>query len=539
MNVIGQHEEVRVIKPYTPTLSGAEKIQLLPSLEEEIAYDTPDFSYSIFQKRYDTEFRITPIVAARMIQMPKKKLYRSHLKAGLGNCLTPYVELNINQMRSRNGTMGFNLRHHSMNGKVKLDNDERVPGGFNENDAEFYGSRFFRNSLLNYQTGASYNSNVHYGVDPDLDTTFLRKDFTHPYFTAFGGIGLQSVHADTFHLNYKGSLKYHYFTHEFNETEHGVVFDLAMNKSLRIFNIAGDLNTSYFAHVPAWDTIMPRHLIVSLNPRIEKNAGEWKFVAGFNTYLDIRDGSPMFHIYPKARFEFNIVEEVIIPYFGVDGYLETNNYRAVVDENPYINPALAVKPTSHRLIAFAGLKGRFTEAVAWNIKGQYAIIDDQYYFVNDTSGILKNQFSVIYDDLTLLNLKGELAVRPNDAWKIFLKGNYYHYNMVREDHPWHQPGFDVILQARYNLREKFIIDAGLGVIGPRYAKDIDISGAIPVIVNEKLPMTPDINLGVEYRYTKLLSFWIRIDNLAAQRYYLYHQYPSYRFRFMAGFGYVL
>ena len=88
VGLFGQQEEVRVVKPYTPTLSGAEKMQLLPSLNEEIEYEVPEFSYDLFQKRYDTEFKITPIVAARMIQMPLKKLYKSYLKAGMGNYLT-------------------------------------------------------------------------------------------------------------------------------------------------------------------------------------------------------------------------------------------------------------------------------------------------------------------------------------------------------------------------------------------------------------------------------------------------------------------
>ena len=37
--LLAQQEEVRVVKPYSPTLSAAEKIQLLPSLDEDIEYD--------------------------------------------------------------------------------------------------------------------------------------------------------------------------------------------------------------------------------------------------------------------------------------------------------------------------------------------------------------------------------------------------------------------------------------------------------------------------------------------------------------------
>ena len=43
-----QQEEVRVVKPYTPTLSGAEKIQLMPGIEDTVSYNRPALEYSIF-----------------------------------------------------------------------------------------------------------------------------------------------------------------------------------------------------------------------------------------------------------------------------------------------------------------------------------------------------------------------------------------------------------------------------------------------------------------------------------------------------------
>ena len=33
---LAQQEEVKVVKPYDPTLSGAEKIQLLPDLDDSV-----------------------------------------------------------------------------------------------------------------------------------------------------------------------------------------------------------------------------------------------------------------------------------------------------------------------------------------------------------------------------------------------------------------------------------------------------------------------------------------------------------------------
>jgi hypothetical protein len=558
IGMAGQQSEVRVVKPYSPTLSGASKIQLLPSLQEDVAFEIPEFTYHLYPKRYESEFRVEPIKAAKMIKMPLKKLYKTELTLGIGNYLTPLAELNINQLRSRNGTIGFQMKHHSMNGNMKLNDDLKIPAGFSESSAKLYGNRFLSNAVLDFHAGAAYNAYIHYGVDTtEISDVPERDSLRHPYFLAEGRIGLHSMHADSFHLNYDAELAYHYFTHRFDQVEHGVRVDFRFDKKLRLLDIAGEAGGAFYGHYPGWDLTLGNHTLVWLNPRVAKNSKEWRFTAGFNTALSFASDTSAgdlqpFHIYPRASFEFNVVKEVIVPYFGVDGYLESNHYRKIVEENPYVVPTISVKPSSHKLIAYAGVKGRITEAVAYNFKGSYSIIDNQYLFVNDTSLLgpggqrLKNQFTVVYSDITLLNLNAELTFRPADHWKIFLKGNYYNYtmstlstadgtsrNLRDDDHPWNKPAFDASLEARYDMADKILVSAGIFTIGRRYYEDFDIN------LEETLPLTVDANLGIEYRYSKLLSFWARINNLAAQKYYLYNQYPAFRFRVMVGFRYSL
>lgn len=532
--LMGQQEEVRVVKPYSPTLSGAQKIELLPGLDEEIEFEVPDITYSLSPKRYDSEFRVEPIRAARMVKMPLERLYKSQLTLGFGNYLTPLAELNINQLRSRDGTFGVKLKHHSMNGKVELDNGLKAPAGFNENQAEIYGSRFLKQSVFEYSVGADYNSYVHYGIDPGLDSVLNKGDEVHPYFTAQAGVGLHSMHADSLHFNYDGALEYYYFTHDFDQTEHGAKVKFDFDKALKVVDIAGELGGKFYGRSPDWDTVIGNQTHFWINPGIAKGSSQWRFTAGINTHYEISNDVLAFRFYPRGSFQFNMVKKVLVPYFGVDGYLESYGARQIVEDNPYVVPGLTVKPTDHKLIAYFGLKGRFSDAIAYNLKASYSIIDDDYFYVNDSSSVLMNQFTVLYDDVTLGNLHGELTIRPSDSWKFFLQGNYYKYmTMVDLDRPWNKPQFDIRFQARYNMADKIIIDAGLYTIGARYFENFDL------LTEETLPLTVDANLGLEYRYSKLLSFWARFNNLAAQKYYLYHQYPSYRFRVMLGFTYAL
>ncbi len=300
--MMGQQKEVRVVKPYSPTLSGAEKIELLPGMEEKIEFEIPEITYQLYPKRYESQFRVEPIIAARMVKMPLERLYKSQLTLGFGNYLTPLAELNINQLRSRNGTFGLHLKHHSMNGKVKLENDMKVPAGFSENKFDIYGSRFLKKAVFDYSAGASYNSYVHYGVDPELDTVLTREDAVQPYFTVEAAMGLHSMHADSFYLNYDGSLEYYYFTHRFDQTEHGARAAFDFNKKLRVVDITGEVGAAFYGHYPDWDTLVGNLTTFWLNPSIAEGTAQWRFSAGVNAYGEVNNELFTPHFYPQGHF---------------------------------------------------------------------------------------------------------------------------------------------------------------------------------------------------------------------------------------------
>lgn len=530
-----QQEEVRVVKPYNPTLSGAEKIQLLPELDDDVEYDMPEFEYSLFTKRYETGFRVTPIKPAKMVQMPLDKLYKSQVKLGAGNYLTPLAEVRINQLRSSRGSFGVALRHHSMNGKVKLENKEKVDGGFNENELSVYGKRYSGYNIFEYKAGGSYNTNLYYGVDTAFHDSLTKPDMLHRYYLGYAAVGFQTARPDSFRTVHRGTLDYYFFSRDLSQMEHAAALDYNIEHPFRGFRIGGDAGLEYIGHPTDLVTPLKNHWQIKVNPYFQKRSEEWMFQLGLNTYTEIRNSSlqlPKVHL--RGKFSFNIVKNVLVPYFGVDGYQELNSYRGLIEENPFFIPPFEIEPTNHRLIVYAGLKGKFTDNLAWNIRGSYSSVDNQYFFVTDTLDELHNTFTVLYDDMTKAAVSGELNIRPTKSLKFVLKGNYYNYQMSREEHAWYQQNLDIGLQGKYNMGDKILIDGGLFVIGPRYYPSLTAGGD-----PGKLGTTVDLNLGAEYRYTNLLSFWLKFNNMTAQPYYLWYNYPSYRFRVMLGFTYGL
>ena len=67
-----------------------------------------------------------------------------------------------------------------------------------------------------------------------------------------------------------------------------------------------------------------------------------------------------------------------------------------------------------------------------------------------------------------------------------------------------------------------------------YAEKFTISGVEIVEIDAML----DANIGVEYRYSKIISGFLNINNLTAGRYQNWYDYPNQRFNIMLGFTYA-
>ena len=151
---------------------------------------------------------------------------------------------------------------------------------------------------------------------------------------------------------------------------------------------------------------------------------------------------------------------------------------------------------------------------------------------HDTAGNLGNKFLVEYDDAERVNFLAEMIFRPLDKLSFTVKGNYYHYNLDSLEYAWHKPSGDLLLFAEYNLKNKILFEGSVMYIGPRYAR---ASRGVPV----KLKGYTDLSLGLEYRYSKVLSAFIRFNNILGMNQEPWLYYPGMRLNALFGFTYSL
>ena len=88
-----------------------------------------------------------------------------------------------------------------------------------------------------------------------------------------------------------------------------------------------------------------------------------------------------------------------------------------------------------------------------------------------------------------------------------------------------------------NLYDKFLIRADLTLESGRMAKVVGPGNGVIFENNQyfmPLGFIADGNLGVEYRYSKRVSAFLQINNLASQRYSRWLNYPVMPIQVMAG-----
>lgn len=521
-------KDIKVIKPYSPTLSDASKINLLPEFGDTLKVN-PDFSYSIIPRKYATEFKVNPIKPARMVGLPIPKLYKSQFTFGIGNYFTPLAELTVNELRNKTTAWGIYLRHHSSGGKVKLENDKKVDSDFSDNDLRVSGKKMFYRSVVEGALSGGYNSILHYGYEPSIDTILIEKDIKQKIKTGGVDIRFYSSNPDSSHFNYNAGLDFKVVTDRYKNRENAFVLNTALSTSLKDYFLGGEVRMRYFDFSGESDT--SSNFIFDLSPYFSKKTSEWRFLLGFTTSID-RMEKTSFGIYPRAEFEFNIVEDVLVPYFGLTGYREANNYRKIIFENPYIKPGLRLSNTDVSLIGFGGLKGTFNSKIAYNVKASILQSDSMYFYINDSSDTLRNKFTAIFDKTSVMSLNGEVTWHQSNKLQFLLKANYHIYNTEKLEKAWHKPIFELSFGAGYNIKDKILANMNLFYTGKRFAPDA---------LNQVIKLRPylDANFSVEYRYTKILSFFIRLNNFTASKYQIWNQYPVQRFQLMGGFTYAL
>ncbi len=412
-----------------------------------------------------------------------------------------------------------------------LDNDKKVDAPNSDNEFTFNGKHILKESELNGNLGFFNNNISFYGYNPAIDTTLNKNNISQKYNGAKFNVALESLETDSTKLCYKVNGIFDFIDDKYSNNENHAGFQGQIGKQVNDFYFGAELFYDNYFRGSNNDSI--HNAVLAFRPFLSKSKGDWRFLIGLDGVNDETANGSLFHTYLRANLEFAVAPSVLHAFLGYNGFLEENNLSKIAGINPFIIPGLNVKNTDHKVHLFGGFKGNINSNTHYLLQASYSEIDNQYFFINDTISKLSNQFMVVYDNIEMLNFSADFDIKASEKVTVMAKVNYYAYSMSREAKPWQLPEYDASMKLKYNLRDKILLTGELYAIGKRFARD-------PVTTNP-IPMKAfsDFNLGIEYRYTKLLALFIQFKNLTGARYSWYNQYPVYRFQVMCGLTYLL
>ena len=544
--------EITLYNPYKPSLADFRKKSFLPDIKDTSSVKV-SFRYEIKPKAFSPVYTIAPIKAAALLPDPLPKLYKSYVKIGFGNYGTPLAELSITNERSRKGAVGFYGRHYSSNGKVPLENKLKVFAGFMENEGSIFAKNFFNRSILEGSVNLMQNTRYAYGYSPEvLPYIPDKKSIKISYYDIGGNISFSSLNLDSTSFSYDFDLNYDYFHNTEYLYQHYAGISGKMAKMFRGFYAGASAAYQYYR---LSDSILshPKYYFTA-SPFLRKSTVQWNFNVGLQLLIERNvNSAAKFHLYPDVAFGFSIVPEYLNFFAGLNGKLEMNDPFRITGINPYLatdGTLFKLPNTDHSLIISAGLKGNSGIGGNYEISVSYSMINDLLLFANivhpDSASVPAergNHFIPRSDDAELLALHGEFSGNMTKRASFLASANYYKYTLTGNDYPWNKPEWDGRLNLKYNLRDKIIAGADFTLLGPRKLMSMEsTTGWMTLIPKQpyiEKPVHLNLGLSAEYRYTRILSFWAKINNISWERYYEWAFYPSQIFNFMIGFSYSL
>jgi len=547
--------EVTLYNPFKPSLNKAVKMYFSPEISD-ITVRMPEFNYTISASPFMPEYEIKTISPARLEPDPLPKLYKGFLRLGFGNYFSPMGELSISSTRSRNGLAGIYLGHESSFGKLMIDDATEVFGGYMDNMGRLYGTRFLRRTALAAKVDFNHIRRYAYGGDPLLLTEIKKDSLKIEYFNPRADINLYSTRMDSAKIYYDIDLYYNLLYQNSQYYQHMAGINTDFGYDVDIFYASLDLGYAMIT-IPNVEDKFRHH--VRLNPAISKRSNSWNFRIGLKLIADARyyeepslpvEYKTKLFFYPDLKFQFSVIPTIISMYVGLDGEYNSNNASEIIYTNPFIvtqnltgliepsDELYSILPTDTKLRVKGGIAGHASDKTGYRLNLSYSMFENMVFYINDL--MQGRAFSPTYDNGELLNVQAELSTSLSNEVSLEAQAGYSNYRMEYLEEPWHKPSWDAKLGLDYNLRDKIIANADIRGLSKRFARVGPMSySSSPDYEVFELPLYLSLNIGLEYRYTKILSFWAKLNNIALNRYFEWNFYPSQRFLFMAGFTYSL
>ncbi len=550
-------ETVTVVRPYSPTVSDAFKIKTVPNINDSIVLQKKKIDYSIFSIPVASTFTPSKGKASVVERVKPEQLYNTYAMVSLGNFGTAladfYTSRDLDRGKKR---FDFGLNHHSARGDIEgvpLDTDfynTKIYGAYTQKnrDMDWTGDLVFQHQKYNW-----------YGIEEGFldEATINSINEGQNYFTVEAGARIQM---DDSFFN-AGDVRYRRFWDGVSSGENRFFirpnFEFPLSTDFIKLNVNFDYVGGSFengslnnlSNVPG---ISYGQMQIGLTPSIELSGEDYSVSLGATLVygLDLENKDNNFYIYPQVIGSYDIADNALVLYAGVEGRLLQNSYYDFVAQNPFVSPTLTILPTDQQYDGYAGIRGEVLTNLSYNLRASYKAENRKaLYKLNplnpgrtDQKGYYwGNSFDVFYDDVKTLGLFAELSLDINRSLSLGINAEFFDYNTETDNPAWNLPDMQGSLFFDYQIGEKWYVGANLFYVGER--NDLS-SEAIPNSLPQDFPSTIltldsffDANAHAGYRVSKQLTVFAKANNIANNSYQRWSNFRVQGFQILGGASY--
>lgn len=520
-------EVIDVIRPYKPVLADAVKIKSNPEINDKDIYKA-EVEYQVKPIKLDSNYKSGLVAPEKPGKETVPKLFTSYLKAGMGNRWNNLFDFTINNSQNKDWQWGLISHHLGASGKPS-------DMSFNEQSAHVFAKRIFYGATWGGGFGYDRASTYFYGYDHS-DTAFAKfnkKDLRQRFHTFEAQTEVLTTNKKNDALNFGLTAKTYYMYDFYKANETGLKSDLFFDKRYdrNVFNLGVSADFSKYN-----DSIDVTNGLLKITPSysLKKDSTSYMKI-GLMVATEFGQAQKV-HAYPIAHLEYTVIPQYFVPFGGVYGNSTKNSFRSYSTENPYLSNRITLRNTHEKIALYAGFTTHYKAAY---LKTQltYSVIDSLPLFITDSADT--KRFVVVYDGKNSIRttFTTEMQYHFSEKIRTWARADLYAYNTSKQLHAWNLPSGKLQVGFQYNIAKKFIAHANIYSIGKRYAR-LDNSAAVNTPSRVLKPVT-DLNVSLEYRYSKTLSFFTRFNNIAGMKYERWLNYPAYGFNFLAGLTFAL
>lgn len=506
-------EQVNVVRAYKPILAEAVKINSNAEIKfEQEGKTTPE--YHFLSHRIDSNLKLNAVAVEKMKNESIAKLYRYYIRMAGGNYRSSYLEAWANNLRSKEWILSTHYRHRASASSLK--NYDNM--AFSENTINANAKRIYNKQTVSLALLYDRDVNHYYGYNHskfELEPRSVRQQYDL--------FGLQSEiisnHNNTNEIKYNGRFDFYTLKDFFNATENR--FSLNASGVYKEFESKILFDFAKYA-----DTLDQENNLFGMENLMHLKESGIDINIGFNMYQEFGKTN-LFHIYPNVSASYDYTDFDAKIYAGLKGGMRKNSLRTIYTENPFVRDNINIENTNEKINLYAGIRGRIDSKNSYQINISYLKTDNEMYYLADADTVTR--YHVIYDGADASEMQISLNYAHQSNEKLRINGNFEYriFNTDTLDVALFKPSTRLALSAEYNIANKFLLNTEL--YGYSKMNSATITGQ-----RKEIEGGVDLNIGIDYRYSKMISVYLNLNNLLNYKRENYLFYPGFGFQAMLG-----